>query len=376
MAEQRHKTIAGRFVLHGLWKRGRFYQARARDLRTGWVLQFSTRETSQRRAEDAAIERLEVEAAGPDVGQEMRFRLALEEWLDLRQVKPGTLRYYRSMGRTLATEFEGRLVSDVNGRDVERYMKNLQDRGKSARTLRHYLWMLRCFYRWARRTGYCDHDPTDELRPPRPPKRQPRALTTEEARELLVACREAVVIERRGREEKRRPPQHLFLAVLIGLHAGLRKSNVIGLRWRHVDLRKRLLHIPAGEMKANADHTVPLHPELAEVLAGLVAGRKEVDLAEPVIGDAKSFRKAWASATKRAGVAPMRFHDTRSTFASWAGQFAPYQVLQALLGHAVPDVTGKYFKASIERMREAVEQLPRLLTVDEQADGQTTAGQT
>ena len=94
---------------------------------------------------------------------------------------------------------------------------------------------------------------------------------------------------------------------------------------------------------------------------GLLEGRKEVDLEEAVVGKIGEFKNAWQSATERAEVAPLRFHDLRAVFASWVGQTAPYLVLQTLLGHAVPDVTGKYFRASKETMREAVEKLPRLL---------------
>lgn len=54
------------------------------------------------------------------------------------------------------------------------------------------------------------------------------------------------------------PPEYLWLAVLLAVYTGLRRANILGLRWRQVDLGQRAIRIEAGSMKAGRAHEVPI----------------------------------------------------------------------------------------------------------------------
>lgn len=47
-------------------------------------------------------------------------------------------------------------------------------------------------------------------------------------------------------------PEHLKRLVTSSLETGLRQGNARRLEWRHVDLRRNRLYIPAGEVKNRA----------------------------------------------------------------------------------------------------------------------------
>ena len=70
---------------------------------------------------------------------------------------------------------------------------------------------------------------------------------------------------------------------------------------------------------------------------------------------------SWDMARKRAGLGYLRIHDLRHSFASFlvnAGR-SLYEV-QELLGHADSRTTTRYAHLSRERLREAVEVVPRV----------------
>ena len=122
-------------------------------------------------------------------------------------------------------------------------------------------------------------------------------------------------------------------------------------------------------MKANEDFCLPIHPELLNELDRVLKGRSRIDLDEYVLGTKiKDFKRSWHGALKRAGIPKMSFHAaTRKSFSSWLAERTTYTTLKALLGHTLPDVTGRYVTVSVETMRDAVNALPPLLTSDEQS---------
>jgi site-specific recombinase XerD len=74
-----------------------------------------------------------------------------------------------------------------------------------------------------------------------------------------------------------------------------------------------------------------------------------------------SFFVSWDAARKRAGLADLRVHDLRHSFASFlvnAGR-SLYEV-QELLGHADIKTTSRYAHLSRERLNAAVECAPRV----------------
>jgi integrase/recombinase XerD len=121
----------------------------------------------------------------------------------------------------------------------------------SASTRNAELAALRCFYHWARGEGLRHDDPTQGIRPPRrQPYARARGLTAEQVGHLLA------VIPAQSLAGKR-----LRALVLMFVLTGRRRSEVLRLRWRDLDLasghysytgkggkeRRRLLPTPARQ---------------------------------------------------------------------------------------------------------------------------------
>ena len=240
--------------------------------------------------------------------------------------------------------------------DVEALFEALKRRGNSPSTLRKHLSLLRSFFGWALLKGYLEGDPTRTIRLPRIPRRRVgKALERDQVRELLEAL-----------EGRRRP----FLAVAIAVLTGLRKGNILDLKWSDLELEpgREKLFLTAERMKGNADLDVPIARELAERLRLERAARDDPVILGAVVGG-RSWRTSFDSAVVRAGLEPLRFHDLRHTFASWLEPIATEAQRKALLGHAIADPTDLYTHLSHDRLREAVDRLPSVLRAEDPLRG-------
>jgi integrase len=140
----------------------------------------------------------------------------------------------------------------------------------------------------------------------RPPKGEPRFLTPPELDHL---CQNL--------------PMHLALAARVAVHTLLRMRAMLRLTKSRVDLRKARAWIPSEHQKAARPFGLPLNSEAVRALRALwlLSPRSSpyvfTWLGRP-IDDCNTL--AFQEGVRRAGLAPLRWHDLRHTGASWAVQ--------------------------------------------------------
>jgi integrase len=368
------KRVSPRWLLRKLYRRpgSTSWYLCLRDQRTGRVFWRSSGEANKRRAEQAALAWIrELERREETVSRGIRFDTAFTEYLRLKHIRPSTRAdYERTFKAVFSPVFAEKLVGEIELKDVEDFLTTWHKRKAtlSARTKHKYLTELRAFFRWAKRRSYCSSDPTEGLKIRKLPKKQGAALTLDQAVALVAACQSPTVrkVKYSNRAEAKQefqPPPHLLVAVAIALHTGLRRGNVVRLRWSQIDLEKRTIAIRAEEMKAHNDFVVPIHPELASLLRNVLKAREKIAPRDFVLGaEFKEIRKSFKSALVRAGLPKeIRWHDLRHTFATWVGQKATFVVYRALLGHSPGSVSERYFHPPLEELTRVIDSMPRLL---------------
>ncbi|MFV1494471.1 tyrosine-type recombinase/integrase [Phaeobacter sp. JH18-32] len=159
--------------------------------------------------------------------------------------------------------------------------------------------------------------------------------------------------------------------LLTALFTGMRRSEVMQLRWENVDLSAKTLHLPTTK---NGD---PLTLPLSEFLAELLAQRREVNRGSPWVfpgpgrtGHLVETKKFLLRVSAGSGVS-FTLHDLRRTFITIAESLdVPYYALKRLLNHRTNgDVTGGYIVVNAERLREPVELVAkRILELKEPRD--------
>jgi integrase len=143
---------------------------------------------------------------------------------------------------------------------------------------------------------------------------------------------------------------------LTAAFTGLRRGELLGLRWRDVDFAGSTIRVrasyAAGKLttpKSGKVRAVPMAPDVASALAKL--GDRERHTGDddfvfareaglPLDGDALSSR--YRDALARAGLRPLRFHDLRHTFGTRMIAKADIRRVQEWMGHADIQTTMKY----------------------------------
>lgn len=135
-------------------------------------------------------------------------------------------------------------------------------------------------------------NPCKLVRRPAPPRGRMRRLVADEER-ILLAAADA------GRSAYMRP------LIVLAIETGMRRGELLTLEWKHVDLERRVAHLP---LTKNGDpRDVPLSTRAIEVLRALKAG----DTGRVFAVAPNAVRLGWERLVRRAGLVDLHFHDLR-----------------------------------------------------------------
>jgi integrase len=332
--------------------------------------------------------RAELRARETDVRREglirakpVLFRRFAEEWLETypaaKGLKRSTAASYRGIiEKHLAPSFGHLKVGAVTVAHLERYVCAKRQAGLAPRTINRHLNLLHELFAAAIRHQLARTNPVSGVDRPREPRRRWTILSPAEIDRVERAFSD-LIVESKGPERIwREQARVIFLTVLA---AGLRRGEILGLRWRDVDLvdpdgarlRVRETWVRGGvdSPKSEAgERTVAIGPRLSEELwqhrrRSHYAGEDERVFVAPLKGtpfDVARYAGTLRAALIRAGIdRPMRpFHDGRHTSItnSAAAGVSP-AALMARAGHADFATTQVYIDLAGESFREEAERL-------------------
>jgi integrase len=152
-------------------------------------------------------------------------------------------------------------------------------------------------------------------------------------------------------------PSHLKPICLFAVLTGLRRENILGLRWQAVSMENNHVWVDSVDTKSKKAISVPLSDEAMDVLREMLKERNDDGYVfhykgKPMVG----IKKAWKNALTRAGIeSTFRFHDLRHTWASWHVQKGtPLAVLKELGGWSSTDMVMRYAHLSPGHLRQWV----------------------
>jgi integrase len=176
----------------------------------------------------------------------------------------------------------------------------------------------------------------------------------------MLTQRKAANIRRQKRHEPLLPRlihfgDHLTPAVLLSMNTGLRRGEVIKLRWACINFDHRLLTVEGPDAKSRQTRHVPLNDEATSVLR---RWREQSGSRGRVFNVTTSFRTTWEKALNRAAIKKFRWHDLRHHFASRLVQRGvPLNTVRDLLGHSSVQMSLRYAHLAPDQRREAVAKL-------------------
>ncbi len=256
-----------------------------------------------------------------------------------RAVKPSTLVDYRSIvaGR-LVPAFGARRLEDITAGEIEAWRATL---AVSNRTKNKVIVLMHGVFGRAMKVWGLPVNPVAAVE--RHPERVSGDLEVFSPEEVLALVRAAASAQDGA----------IFLTAAF---TGLRRGELIAMRWRDVDFAGSVIRVRAsyagGRLtlpKSGKVRAVPMATVVARALAALAqpgafAGDDELVFPGQDGGylDGSALRRRYASALKRAGLRPLRFHDLRHTFGTRVIATADIRRVQEWMGHADVQTTMRY----------------------------------
>lgn len=153
---------------------------------------------------------------------------------------------------------------------------------------------------------------------------------------------------------------HLTPLVLMALHTGLRRGELLALKWSDLTLdpARAVVTVQWASAKSSRTRRVPLNDTIRQALTTWRADREPESDDDLVFGVTTHFKKSWAAVLTEAKIVNFRFHDCRHTFASklvMAG--VDLNTVRELLGHATIKMTLRYAHLAPEHKAAAVAKL-------------------
>ncbi len=179
--------------------------------------------------------------------------------------------------------------------------------------------------------GWLDDSPMRKVAKPKEPRGRVRFLDDDERKRLLKACEES-------------SSRDLYPAVVLALSTGARKMEIMGLRWRDVDLKRNVIVL--HDTKNGERRVLPLAGVALEQMRGRSKVRRiDSDLVFPGLDPTEpiDLRAPWEAALKQAEIEDFRWHDLRHSAASYlAMNGASLAEIAEILGHKTLQMVKRY----------------------------------
>jgi integrase len=331
------------------------------------------------------------------------------DWLErVRGAKPATLRDHRYLlaepgaaHRRGAGTHRGlimaalgdRTANVITTRDVNRLLADVAATGASPRTVNKHRQLVRAIF------SFGCQEATFAL-PHNPARAADRRAEPERARLDYYSPEEVEALARALADGRHRNPNGATVSaseadaradedcqdaelVRVAAYAGLRRGELVALRWRDVDFERRKLvvrravsgDVEASSTKSRRAREVPLADQPAGALARL-SQRGDFTSADDYVFcnrlgrrlDGSALRRRVERARDAAGLRPLRFHDLRHTYGSLlvAGGVDLASV-KAAMGHSRITTTERYLHA--RSASELADRFTRALAATDSATG-------
>ena len=193
--------------------------------------------------------------------------------------------------------------------------------------------------------GIIESNPARKVKKLRLDNMRKRYLTLEEEQRLF-----AVLTGRRS---------HLKPVVVLAIHTGMRRGELLGLRWQNVDFARGLIYVT--NTKTGHDREVPMNSLVRETLLELqrAGGEHEYVFTNSKTGiNLSEVKRGFTSACRDAEINDLRFHDLRHTTGTrLADAGTDAFAIAEVLGHRSLQTTKRYTHATDLRKMRAVEAL-------------------
>lgn len=270
--------------------------------------------------------------------EKIKFEVFAEEFISLHS-KPNKKSWISDVYnlRAIIPFFKGKNLYEITIQDIEKF-KAARSKVVRPATVNRELATIKTLFNKGVMWGKLEESPAKNVRFLREPAGRLRYLEREEIIRLLSNCSE-----------------HLKPIVTVALFTGMRRSEILNLRWHDIDFQRGIIYLL--DTKNGAKREVYINDL---VKRALIKVRKHPGSSYIFCNkDGRPYhniRKSFWTALKKSGIINFRFHDLRHTFASqlvMAG--VDINTTRELLGHKDIRMTLRYAHLSPDHKKRAVD---------------------
>jgi integrase len=301
-----------------------------------------------------------------------------ETWLNGKELsrRYGTVDNYRKTLNSYVLPKIGKMrLQEIGPTQIKQLYSLLKEEGKSARSVQAVHVVLHCALKQAVREGLIGRNPVDAVDRPRVEQAELQILNEDQARQFLIAASGS-------------PFETIFY---LALTTGMRKGELLGLKWADLDRGKGTLHIQRQLQQVGWGGSTLVPPKTKSgrrkiklgpsTLAQLEAHRERQELLKAAAGnqwqendlmfttrigtfaDQSKLSKEFKRILKEAQLPSIRFHDLRHTSISFLLEMGlPVNTVQHRAGHSKASVTVDiYGHAMVGTQNQAAERIDELV---------------
>ena len=292
------------------------------------------------------------------------FKPYAEEWYltyKAHRIKSTTAYGYQLILRHLYNEWEETPINQIETKHIQEFLNGRKHLAE--KYLREMLIIMKSIFESARRDGHIKENPAMDKRIVIPSKKKTvrKALELDEIRNILLSLNKLEEMDKRY--------------MMLLLFTGMRRGEVLGLKWEDVDLKKNVFHIERsitypkgqndyviGKPKTESGlRDVPISPELMKVLQPVETNGYIVGGETPLT---LSIHRRMMERINRTinlhGATPHIFRHSYATLLNDAG--ASVKTIQAIIGHSdVQTTINRYVHSREDKKQEAVRSVNEML---------------
>lgn len=294
------------------------------------------------------------------------FETYMQNWLESykHNIEENTYDSYYTVVNKITNYFSGKNIKlkDLKPKHIQDFYNSLYKKGLSPNTVLHYHANIRKALDIAMKLEIIPNNPADRIERPKKSQFIGDFYSIDELEKLFSACRN----------------DPIEIVVLIASFYGLRRSEVLGLKWSSIDFEKNIITIKHKVIQRNAKknrsmvlkdktknkasyRSLPLLPTIATALKKhknqinknkLICGNtyhKEFEDYICLDFKGKLFRPEYITdhfqiILKNNGLRHIRFHDLRHSCASLLlSKGVPMKAIQEWLGHSTYSTTANFY---------------------------------
>jgi integrase len=260
--------------------------------------------------------------------------------------KPSTYKRDLSMLRQLNNEFEKKSIQEITTWQIEKYKARRKEEIRPASVNRE-LALLKHMYSKAIEWGKCKESPAKKVKLLKGEVKRVRFLMPDEIQRLLSNCAD-----------------HLKPIVTVALHTGMRKGELLGLKWDQVNFDQGIISLL--DTKNHERRDLPMNETIKATLSELEKEKKGPSVFCKEDGETfANVRRSFETALKKSGIKDFRFHDLRHTFASnLVMEGVDIMTVKELMGHKDLSMTLRYSHLAPNHKAKAINILDRIMSLN------------